>query len=251
MNVRGLMGLLCIAVLTISTGCHRLDNSQGFNYTFQNFTDKQLNVTIYATQDDYNNNAHPLMSNSIKVRGYWVIPLSKFTTSHLYYVDIYTDDFLYNNWFWNNVTLRDTFLPSKDDYTFIIDHGQYTDPSRTIWLNGIGTSTTWKAFNSYTYNGSTYTTNWSSLTSAQQAVQIVISKSSFAHITTGTGTDTSIKFTAFYDGSLSRISLLNTDHSSLGTFTSNFNAATTAFNGGKDTMLAYISGVGYYAMARQ
>ena len=241
-------GLLLLTLLSCSK-----PKSEAYDYTFENLADKNVNIDIYASEDDYFNNQNIIASGTAKVRGYYIVPLSKFQTGHIYYVDIYSDDFLYNNWFWSNVTLRDTFLPSQSDYDYTIQHTQYADPSRSIWLNGKGPSTTWKAFNAYTYSGSSYTSIWSSLSSAQQNLQMVFRKSSWGTITNGAGFDTTMKYNAFYNQTtqVSTLSFLNPDKSTFGTCTSYFNTSSFAFNGSKDTMLANINGLGYFAMARQ
>jgi len=248
----GRLLLFSVSVVLIFFSCSK-PKTQATDYTFENLADKQVNVDIYASQDDYLNNKNLVAHGVAKVRGYYIVPLSSFQNGHLYYVDIYSDDYLYNNWFWTNVTLRDTFLPSQSDYDYTILHTQYSDPSRLIWINGAGPTTTWKAFNAYTYSSSVFTSTWSTLTAAQQNFQIITRKSSFATLTNGTGLDTTMKYNAFYNQSsnISTLTLLNPDRSAYGTCTSYFNANTYTFNGSKDTMLANISGLGYFAMARQ
>ena len=84
-------------------------------------------------------------------------------------------------------------------------------------------------------------------------MQIVLNKNSFGSVTNGTGLDTIMKFQAFYDQTtnISTLTFLNIDKSTYGTLKSYFNPNTYTFNGGKDTMLAYINGLGYFAMARE
>lgn len=227
--------------------------TQANDYSFENLSDKIVNIDVYPTQADYFNNTNLLIHGTAKVRGYYIIPLSTFKTGQVYFVDIYSDDYLYNNWFWSNITLRDTFLPSQSDYDYIIEHTQYSDPSRLIWINGAGPTTLWKAFNSYNYTGGSYISTWSTLNAAQQNMQIVLHKSSFGSVTNGTGLDTTMKYNAFYDqaSNISTLSFLNPDKSTYGTMKSYFNPSTFAFNGSKDTTLVYITGLGYFAMARQ
>src|SRR5579875_1075687 len=83
--------------------------SAGFYYTFENLSDKPVNVDIYASQQDYYNGTNKLASGRADVRGYAVFPLSDFDTTKKYYADWYSDDYLYTNWYWNNITLTDTF----------------------------------------------------------------------------------------------------------------------------------------------
>jgi hypothetical protein len=244
--------LVSLIIIITVAGCSK-PKSQATDYVFENLTDKNMNVDIYYSQHDYFIDSALLIHGNAKVRGSCVFPLSKFETGHIYYVDIYSDDYLYNNWFWTNATLRDTFMPSQSDFDYIIPHTQYADPSRIVWLNGSGTSTAWKAFNSYNYTSGHYVSIWSSLTAAQQNLQIILNKSSFGTIINGLGLDTTMKFQAFYDqtANISTATFLNPDKTTYATLKSYFNATTYNFNGGKDTMLAYINGLGYFAMARQ
>lgn len=241
-----------ILMLFLLFGCSK-PNSEPTDYTFENLADKQVNIDIYYSEEDYFNNANVIASGSAKVRGYYIVPLSKLETGHVYYVDIYSDDYLYNNWFWSNVSLRDTFVPTATTYDYIVQHTQYSDPSRSIWLNGAGPTTTWKAFDAYTKTGSSFTSIWSSLSSAEQDLQVVMRKSSYATVTNGLGLDTTLKYTAFYDQTtnISTATMLNPDKTTYATFSSYFNATTLGYNGSKDTMFAAIGGLGYFALARQ
>lgn len=244
--------ILSVVALIIVCSCTK-PKSEATDYVFENLADKQVHIDIYYSEQDYFNNQNLVASGTAKVRGYYVVPLSKLESGHIYYVDIYSDDYLYNNWFWSNVTLRDTFVPSPTTYDYIVQHTQYSDPSRAIWLNGAGPSTTWKAFNAYTKTGSSYTSIWSSLTAAEQDLQVTMRKSSYATVTGGTGLDTTLKYTAFYDQAtnISTATLLNPDKTTYASFTSYFNPVTMSFNGSKDTMFASVGGVGYFALARQ
>jgi len=250
MNLPRFFLLAALLGLLTFFSCTRNDD---VNFTVENFTDKPMNVNIYASLSDYNNGTNAILKGLAKVRGYWVIPMKKLTTGKMYYIDVYSDDYLYNNWYTANAMLFDSFSATNHDTRYTVYSYTHNDYSMLTWLNGPGPQTTWKAFNAYNYSGGSYTSIWSTLPAAQQDVQLVINKSCLCKLTTGTGIDTNISLLSSYDSTSHRCSatLLNGNHTTFGNLSANFNTTTFAFNATKDTMLAYFGGLGYFAMARR
>jgi len=247
--------LSVLASLLLLFSCSK-SNLNGFNYNFENLTNKPINLNIYSALSDYNNSANVYIKARMEVRGYYSIPVDKFAKGQTYYVDWYSDDLLYTNWYWSNITLRTAFRPTGTDYEYLVNTVQFSDPSRNIWMNGLGFQTTWKAIDAYNY--STHASIWSQLTSSQQNVHIVLNKDFSAHLiyenTSNQTIDSILIYHPNYDtiNHLSVITLLGSaSDSSVGTLNSNFAPSTFTFNGDNNTMLAYIKNSGYYQMVRQ
>ncbi len=238
------------------TGCHETPSNQGFEYNFENLTDKAINVKIYNTQSDYNTGTNAFLSGRMEVRGYYTVPMDKFVEGRTYYVDWYSDDYLYSNWFWSSITLRNTFTPSATSYEFLVNTVQYADPSRNIWMKGSGISTTWVAADAFTLSGSTYTSTWSSLSTAQQDVQLILNRDFTAHLKLKNASnqtiDSALTYQAIYDNAtgVSNVTLLNIKDSVIGNLKSNFMPHTSNFNGPNNYMMLYVQGLGYYQMNR-
>lgn len=250
MNLPRLYLITGTLLLLTLFSCKRNDD---VNFTVENLTNKQLNVAIYSSISDYNNSANAILKGVAQVRGYWVVPMKKLTEGKMYYIDVYSDDYLYNNWYTANALLSDSFSATNHDTRYTVYSYTHNDYSMLTWLNGLGPKTTWKAFNAYTYSGGGYTSIWSTLSAGQQNVQLVISKNSTCKLTTGTGIDSTLNLLPSYDTTTHQCSatLLNNSHSGIGSLTANFNTKTFALTASKDTVLAYFSGLGYFAMARQ
>ena len=191
------------------------------------------------------------------VRGYYSIPVDHFTGGSPYYVDWYSDDLLYTNWYWSNITLRTEFRPTYTDYEYLVNTVQFSDPSRKIWMNGLDVKTTWKAVDAYTISGTTLTSIWSSLSAVQKNVQMVLNKDFSAHLllqnASNQTVDSALSFQPNYDSAnhVSVVTLLSVADTSIGTLTSNFAPATLGFGGDNNTILAYIKNIGYFQMVRQ
>ncbi len=255
MNPRRLLAVIVLAMLSLSA-CDKDSSVHGFDFNFENLTDKPINVKIYKTQTDYDNGTNVYLSGKMQVRGYYTIPVDQLVNGETYYVDWYSDDLLYTNWYWSNITLRTTFKSSDNDYEYLVNTVQYPDPSRTIWMNGLGTQTTWVAKDAYHLSGSTYSSVWSSLTSAQQNVQVILNKDFSAHLLLQNASsqtiDSVLSYRPNYDdvNNVSVITLLDQEQDTVGTITSNFAPATSSFNGDDSTALINIRNIGYYKIVR-
>ncbi len=255
MNFRSLY-VLFIAILLSLSACSSDSSIHGFDFNFENLTDKPINVKIYSTQSDYYNNTNVYLTGMMGLRGYYTIPVDKLVQGHTYYVDWYSDDLLYTNWYWSNITLRTAFKVGDNNYEYLVNTVEYSDRSRIIWMNGLGTQTTWKAVDAYNHSGANYISIWSSLTSAQQNVQIVLNKDFSAHLlfqnTSNQSVDSVLSYRPSYDNTnnISVITLLDLQQDTVGTLTSNFAPSTFSFNGADNITLANIKNMGYYQLLR-
>jgi hypothetical protein len=246
-----------IAPLILLSACDTDSSIHGFDFNFENLTSKPINVKIYKSQSDYDNNTNVYLSGKMQVRGYYTIPVDQLVTGETYYVDWYSDDLLYTNWYWSNITLRTTFTVSDLDYEYLVNTVQYPDPSRSIWMNGLGTQTTWKATDAYQIAGTTYSSIWATLSSAQQNVQIILNKDFSAHLLLKNASnqiiDSVLSFRPNYDNTnmVSIITLVNNMQDTVGTLTSNFAPSTSSFNGANSVMLANLTSIGYFQMVLQ
>jgi len=258
MNLGKFVYLFCVTLLIFSfCRCSSDNNVHGFTYNFENLADKPINVVIYKTLSDYYNGTNVYMTGRMKLREYFTVPIDKFTTGQTYYVDWYSDDLLYTNWYWSNITLRTAFNPSDYNSEYLVNTVEFSDPSRTIWMNGLGVQTTWKAVDAYTQSGSAYTSVWGQLSATRQNVKVILNKDFSAHLMLQDASyqliDSPLTYRPNYDltNHLSVCTLYDASNSAIGTLTSNFSPQSLNFTGPDNTMLANINGLGYYQMSRQ
>ena len=255
MNNRLSLVLILIVSCAFILSCGKPKDNK-FNVQFENLTDKGINVIVYGSQSDYNNDNNPLFTGHAAVRGYYTLSLNNFTNGKTYWIDWYSDDTLYSNWYWARVTVVDTFSPSQDNYEFKIDHFQASDNSRLIWMNGLNHQTVWKAVDAYSNVGGSYHSVWSSLSANQKNLQLTLNKDYSAKLSSGVLGDSALSYTAYFDmtvsPNVSTLTLNNSDNTVFGNVTSNWSTTTLSNNGDRTVMLAYISSLGYYfALARQ
>jgi hypothetical protein len=249
--------LISCCLLLVLASCHTDNTLQGFDYNFLNLTDKPINIRIYTTLNDYTNHTHVFMQGRINTKQYYYIPVGKFVVGSTYYVDWYSDDYLYNNWYWSNITLRNAFSPSEADYEFLINTVEWPDPSRRIWMKDSLLQTIWIANDAYNYSGGVYSSIWAGLPWTLQNVSLTLNRDFSAHLklinSSSQTIDSVLTYKANFDSvqKLSVVSLYNTMDSLVGTVTGNFNASGNNFSGPDNLALAYIKTMGYYQLVRQ
>lgn len=246
---------LIVLICFLGNGCKKSGNDGGYIYTITNRSNKAVNIHIYNSLNDYNNATNIYYKGVVASGNTLSLPYSQFVKGQTYYIDWFTDDFLYTNWFWTNVTVISSMALDQNYSNFVIDASQQSDPSRSIWMNGLNAQTVWKAVDAYSFYGGLYTSVWSSLPAAKQNVQLTLYKSFAAELTytdnSNLAIDTVIRYRANYD-TAAHVTLFGTDFTTIGTLAGNFNPATFAFNGNKAVMLAYLPATGYYyQMVRQ
>lgn len=254
MKPRAYPMLAIVLLYTLLFSCRKENNSGGFNYDFENLSDKAINIDIYTSLDDYNKGINILMHGRAAVRGYFAIPISKFVNGHTYYVDWYSDDYLYTNWYWTNVTLRTRFEPGNADDRYMINVNQFADPSRAFWMNGMGTQSIWKLTNAYTTSGNNFISVWPQLTGDQQQMQITLRKdfsASIEYVDTASHAtrDTMLVYKANYDATqnISVVTIYDYSHNTtFATLKSNFSPVNYNFTGNKSNILVTFPGQRYY-----
>lgn len=147
------------------------------NFAFVNTLNESVNVVIYKTPNDYNNNTNVLMQGVAAANGTYVAEKLKVDTT--YYVDWYTNDFSYNNWYNQSGSidsyLTTVFMPNISGGSMQLKQSYGPDLSRLVCLDGNGTQSTWMATGAF--QGSALDTNyWYTLPPNKQYINIVFKK---------------------------------------------------------------------------
>jgi hypothetical protein len=135
-------GALCFLVLFMAACTKPHEQITESTYTFTNQTGQRVTLDLYPTKTDYGKNTNRLQR---LVLGPDSSDKLKLNVGQSYWVDWYTDDYAYNNWNLNSneVGLRQELKVADIDDTRTLSGG-YKDTTRSIMLNGSGTSSTWK-----------------------------------------------------------------------------------------------------------
>jgi len=167
--------LIGFAAIFLASSCKKdkTPAATSFDITLKFGTpNQQAHVVVYGSEADYNTNSNPLMSGVTDQNGTYAIPLSQITKNTTYYLDIYTDDGLYNNWIGS---LPRTFTYTDDNKGIYCGVAQPTDSFvRRLYLNITGTQTTWKVIDAS--DGNLHNSIWNNLTPEQQYIKMVLRK---------------------------------------------------------------------------
>lgn len=167
--------LALTAYLALAAGCKK-DRTKDYNFT--NNINKVVTLDIYTSADDYTTNTNLMLRKTLQPNQTTTLPASTFKSGGTYYMDYYTDDFAYNNWFNLNFPADGTtpvIHPSSSNTAFYIKP-DYHNANRTAFLNGTQTSTSWVAIGAYLEDNSGFVDEWPSLGSNAQYRQLVIRK---------------------------------------------------------------------------
>jgi hypothetical protein len=256
-TIRPFIRFIILCLFGVTASCHTDNALHGFDYNFVNLTNKPINIKIYTSLNDYNNQTNVYLQGRVNIKQYFYIPVGKFVVGSTYYVDWYSDDYLYNNWYWSNISLRNAFSPSEKDYEFLINTVQWPDPSRRIWMKDSANQSRWVANDAYTFNGSIYSSIWSSMAWNMQNVSLSLNRDYTAHLlvlnSANQTIDSSLTYRANYDSvqKISVLTLYNSGDSIIGTVVGTFNAASNNFTGPDNLSLTHINTMGYYQLVRQ
>jgi hypothetical protein len=143
--------LIGLAALLWLGSCTRIDNTQQVaNYTFTNSMHVPLRMDLYPSMEDYNNNRNLLQSYQLESGATLSMPLE---VGKVYGIDWYSEGYRYSNWvnrsfFGGGATPTVHTLPylgaaESGGQLSLSTDGE--DTSRSILLNGSGTSSTWEA----------------------------------------------------------------------------------------------------------
>ena len=173
--------LLCIAVMQ---GCKKTNDKKAV--TIVNRLDKDVTFDLYSSKEDYASGADLLMRTVIPAGDNKVFPGNNFEEGATYYMDWYTEDYYYNNWFNDNFPVtgnRVKIAPREGDNTYYLEpayHGQ----GRNAFLQGAGTQTSWIAVGAYLYSDATgYTNQWNNIKADERFRRVIVRKNFIAEYT--------------------------------------------------------------------
>jgi hypothetical protein len=181
MKKQGILAALC-GIIFLLASCDKNNNpsTAPYTYSFQNNTGKHINIDIYQTADDYNNNRNAVLHGSANPGQSYQVSNVYLQTNIKYYIDWYSDDYTYSNWV-NRTDLYENFDPTimstaGSDLTKMQIVPEY---ARILCLGGGGTGTTWRAVDGFTYlynGGSGDSTALSQLPAAWQTFTLTFHK---------------------------------------------------------------------------
>ena len=144
--IRSALLCLCLsAALLPIVSCKKHEIAKESNYTLTNSTGQRLTVDVYNTKEDYTNNTNRSSQYFLEANQDLRVKLKAPGTL---YLDWYSDNYSYNNWDYNRsnnvITLMaETPVAIEDDHVYLTNNF-YPDTSRSVLLNGSGTSSTWE-----------------------------------------------------------------------------------------------------------
>lgn len=157
---------LLLAGLIAMTGCRKKEDNTNTDVTFNNHISKQIELAIYPSFESYAAGTNPTLRKVINGGDKLVLPGSTFASGQTYYMDWYTNDRYYNNWYNDNYPQSGTqvaFKPAPGNTTYYIDE-HFNGNSRNVFLSTNDVTSRWHAVNAYLYSNSTgYVSQWSAL----------------------------------------------------------------------------------------
>jgi hypothetical protein len=131
------------------SSCTRIDTTEMVDYTFTNTMSVPLTLDVYPSMDDYNRNTNLIHAYPLAPGASAIIPLEFGRT---YGLDWYSADYGYSNWVDRDntqaTTIRTLSPMAALAPSALGDHLSLTvnaaDTTRSIFLNGSGTSSSWK-----------------------------------------------------------------------------------------------------------
>lgn len=190
-----------ILLLSIFVGCKKT-SSVGIN--FDNEGSVKMNYKIYGSKADYSSDKNILLKGSIPAHTTSFISYD-FKSGQNYYVDYYSDDYIYNNWLPENGNLGpNPFSFCIDSVsTFLIVNTQQMG-AMMVLLNDSLTQTKWKAINSFNVSDPTVST-WGSLSDSERYQEYIFNKDGTAVyrlIFRGDTSSSSFGIRPYYQGGL-------------------------------------------------
>ncbi len=169
--------LVCCALLVV-TGC-RKEGKDLTEVTFTNQIDKPITLDIYPTPGDYGNNTNVTVSRNIPAYGTITLPGSTFKAGQKYYMDWYTSDHYYSNWyndkFKNDISYVE-IEPVAGNNTYYMTP-TFSGTKQAVFLDTFGTKTHWKAVDAYQYSANTgYVSVWDLTPANDQYKEVTVHK---------------------------------------------------------------------------
>ncbi|HXS37804.1 MAG TPA: hypothetical protein VN721_13960 [Flavipsychrobacter sp.] len=170
--MRKVSSIICVLLFAI-TSCKKIDQHP-YNYTFQNNTNQSINIDVYQTSGDYNNNTNVFLHAVVQPYGTFMTP--QLVNGASYYVDWYNNDYTVTNWvnnpyssFLSSVVINPTLQNNMMRLSAPLDY------VRLLCINGNQYKTRWKAVGGHEDVDGT-NIPWDQLTPDQQYIQMEFRK---------------------------------------------------------------------------
>lgn len=173
---RILLSALLLSAVAIG-GCKKEEKDLS-EITLTNNLSEKVTMDVYASFEDYAGNKSPLMRKTLEAGGNTVLPGGTLNDGTTYYMDWYTDDYFYNNWFNDKYPVgkaRIEFKPQPGSNTYYFSHDN-SGKARSVFLR-TGTSSRWTAINAYTNSATDgYVAVWQSISPDERYRDITVKK---------------------------------------------------------------------------
>lgn len=147
--------------------------------TYVNNVPQQVTLDIYPNMAAYASGSNQTIRQTINGSDKAIIPGDNFVPGLTYYVDWYTDDNMYNNWFndkfpGGNGTVAIAPVVGSNTY-YTSDYNK--NYNKLVFLNGNGTQTSWIAIDAYQYSAVTgYVSVWNNMNLNERYQEITVRK---------------------------------------------------------------------------
>lgn len=155
------------AAFIMLSACNKQDTTH-YHGKIKNALSARVNLNFYKTKEDYNNSTNPVLTTTIAPQESFDIP-ADWTGGDTYYLDWYTDDYLYSNWGGNSPLFNvPNITPEMDPALTIYAE---VNNARKVCLKNNEQQSTWKAIDAF-YGSSV----WSTLNDNEKYRMVVLKK---------------------------------------------------------------------------
>jgi hypothetical protein len=155
--------------------------------TFTNQINERINLVFYTSAQDYATNTNPHLEYTLAANERHIFEEKSFKAGSEYYIDWYSNDFRYNNWYndlYNSSTAPYArIVPTPGNNTYYTN-ASYLSDNRAVFLDNNKTNTKWKAIDYYGYSLQTgYVSLWNSLKEHEKFREVIVNKNFKANYT--------------------------------------------------------------------
>jgi hypothetical protein len=144
---------------------------------FNNINPYAIRADFYTSLEDYGNQENIFKTYVIPANTVQEIPRGTFDEDASYYVDYYSDDFIYNNWRYEDVM----YFPNSGSGYLEFDMPP-NNSARLIFLENTKNQTKWKAVDAFDPGDSTLSI-WGQLSPMEKNVKITFNRNFYGKLT--------------------------------------------------------------------
>lgn len=178
MRIQKTLALSLLVLTVILSGCKK-EELDITSITIVNRLDVPVTLDLYASESDYTGNTNLIERYVIAANDNLKIPENAYEEGKTYFMDWYSEDYYYNNWYNDNfpvVDVRVKITPEYGDNTYYLEPG-YRGQARKTFLRGDATETKWIAIGAYLFsNVDGYTNEWNSIGTNERYKQVTVNK---------------------------------------------------------------------------